>query len=149
MFCSFCRWAHLPIGPSHFADVFLGILSKFQPEVLLPRESSMYPEPPLLYLRMSSHLQIAPDQYEIEIHDAGDAVKGGNPAVVAKRTTSPPKITCNRSDWYLVTVPERKRCILPYLSDQCGLLDDRTLYQQNGAGQLAIGPIDKRCRTYR
>jgi hypothetical protein len=62
---------------------------------------------------------------------------GGNPAPVAKRTSSPLKITFTRSDRYLITVPERIRCILTYLYEQCGLLDDRTLYRQNGMGQSA------------
>jgi len=147
VFCTVCRWAYLPIEPSHFADAFIDILSEFQPEVLLPLDMSIYLERPLLYLRMSSYLQIAPAQYEIESRAAGDAVKGGNRAAVAKRTSSPPRITFTRSNRYLVTVPERKRCILLYLSDQCGPSDDRTLYRQNGTGQLTIGPIDKRCRT--
>jgi hypothetical protein len=146
--CTVCRWAHLPIGPSHFGDALLGILSKFQPEVLLPLDSSTYLERPLLYLRMSPHLQIAPAQHEIESRAAEDAVKCGNPAAVTERTSSPPRVTFTRSGRYLVTVPERKRCILPYLSDQCGSLDGRKLYRQNGTGQLTIGPIDKRCRTY-
>jgi hypothetical protein len=82
MFCTVCRWGQ-------FADRLLGILPVFQPEVLLPRESYIYPEPPLLHLRMLSHLQMVPAQNAIEKHAAGDAVKGANPAAVAKRTNPP------------------------------------------------------------
>jgi hypothetical protein len=94
MFCTACQWDPLlATGPSHFADEFLGLCPMFQPEVLSPRESSIHPEPPLLHLGMSSYLQIAPPQHEIESRAAGDAVKGGNPAGDAKRTSSPPRIT--------------------------------------------------------
>jgi hypothetical protein len=111
-----------------------------QSEVLLPRESSLYSEPPLLHLKMSLHRQTAPADHETEIHAAGDAVRGGNPAAVMKITSSPPRVTFTRSDRYLDTVPEHIICTLPYLSDPCGFLDDGLLKWQRG-------PIDKQCRT--
>jgi hypothetical protein len=110
----------------------------------LPRESSIYPEPPLLHLRMLPHLQMAPVQHAIETRAAGDAMKGTNPAAVVERPT---EITFTRSDRYLDTVPERIICILPYLSDQCGLLDRGTLNREMGLANWQMGLIDKRCRT--
>jgi hypothetical protein len=50
VFCTVCRW-------DPFADALLGILPMFQPKALLPRESSIYPEPPLPHLGMSSHIR--------------------------------------------------------------------------------------------
>jgi hypothetical protein len=61
--CSYVLY-RLSMGP--FADGLLCILPVSQPEVLLPRESSVYPEPALLHLRMLSHLQMAPAQHAIE-----------------------------------------------------------------------------------
>jgi hypothetical protein len=100
MLSTVCQW-----GP--FADGLPGILPEYQTEVLLPRESSVYPKAPPLSLRMSSHLQVAPAQYEIETFAAVETIKGGDPAVVVTRTSSPPNITFTRSDRYLDTVPGR------------------------------------------
>jgi hypothetical protein len=123
----------------------LGMFPMFQPEVLSPRESSIHPEPPLLHLGMSSYLQIAPAQHEIESHTAGDAVKGGNPAAVVERPSSPPIITFTRFGRYLGTAPEGIRFVRPYLSDHCGALDDRVLYRQMRRPSWQMG---KRCRTH-
>jgi hypothetical protein len=53
-------WYRLSMGP--IADELLGILPIFQPEVLLPRELSIYPEPLLFHLisrvpSPTSHIQ--------------------------------------------------------------------------------------------
>jgi hypothetical protein len=90
---------------------------------------------------------MAPAQHAIERRAAGDAVKGANPAAVVKKDQSTTEITFTRSDRYLATVPEHTTCILPYLSDQYGLLDGGTLNWEMGQANWQKSLIDKRCRT--
>jgi hypothetical protein len=95
LFCTVCRWGSFASWPAPFTDELLGILPVSRAGVLFPREWSIYPEPLLLHLRMSSHFQMAPAQHATESRAAKDAVKGGNPAAVINKDQSVQSTTEN------------------------------------------------------